>query len=402
VVKSEHNPHWDHLASSGKLDVLAQQLDLWRNQFLGSLDQWMQQAPADFAESARPLIDDLGQLEPQALAQNWESCRDQVAAINQEAQLLREEYLQNLGPTPLACLNSVLLQVERLAHDGDSLGLVGSVIFSELGVFETWAGDHGIHGEHYEALRRWLEDLGLGLLSRQIPQPAQVRLELEARWKQLSEEHARQAEESALAGPTQSPRWNSWILLLEMCEHEIQDHGPILDTLDTLDADVEEVAARLGEQPGVDDLVHDYRETSDQLRQALLKGKTLKGWSQIIPPILVELDALVPREAEASAPASRVRSLCGDFESGNLSTEQFHRQLAQFGENLVAARQQSRVTAAQHPSEAEFVAALGKLQGGLDILTGVERSGQASRLEMGCTLIEEGLAQIQKLEADNG
>lgn len=402
MVKSEHNPHWDQLAASGKLEDLAQQLELWRNQFVDSLDQWLQQAPADFAESAQPLIDDLGQLDPQSLAQSWESSRDRVATINQEAQLLREEYLQNLGPTPLACLNSVLLQVDRLAHDSESLGLVGSVIFSELAIFETWAGDSGIHGEHYESLRRWLEDLGLGLLSRQIPEPMQVRQKLDSMWKRVSEEHARQVEDSALAGPTQSPRWNSWILLLEMCEHEIQDHGPVLDTLDALDADVEEVAARLGDQAGVEDLVSDYRETSEQLRQALMKGKTLKGWSQILPPILVELDALVPREAEAAAPASRARSLCNEFESGTLSTEQFHRQLVQLGENLLAMRQQSRVTTAQHPSEAEFIEALGKLQGGLDILTGVERAGQASRLEMGCTLIEEGLAQIQKLEDGNG
>jgi hypothetical protein len=401
VVKSEHNPHWDRLAAAGQLDVLAQQLELWRGQFLESLAQWVQQAPVEFADSARPLLDDLNQLQPQQLAQDWENARAQVAGLHQDGHWLRDEYLQNLGPTPLACLNSVLVQLERLAGDPDGFGLVGSALFGELRVFENWAGDNAIQGEHYEATRRWLEDLALGLLARKFPTPQQARQQLSDLWKRLSEEHARQAEELSLSGPTGSRRWNSWILLLETCENEIQEPGPILDTLDSLDADVEEVAAALTGQPEVVELAAEFHEASQQLRQALMQGKKLKGWSQILPPLLVELDAMVPRDTELAPPVSRVRSLCNEFESGQLSTEQFHRQVAQFADSLVEARRQSRIATAQHPSEAHFVEALGKLQGGLDILAGVERSGQASRLEMGCTLIEEGLAQISQLEADH-
>ena len=397
-----HNPHWEHLAASGQLDSLANEINLWRNTFHESLKLWMQQAQADWVESVQPLIDDLLGLEPPQLAQNWNEGREQLSTLNQEGHLLREEYLQQLGPTPLACLNSVLQQVTQLESSPDQVGRIGAAIFADLKALEGWAGENGIHGDNYERLRLWLENLGLGLLSRQYPSGQVARQQLTRLWQDLSEEHARQEADAALAGPTQSGRWNSWILLLELCEHETQDHAPVLDSLDGLDADVEDVALRLGDQPDVADLVADYREASQQLRTALTQGKRLKGWSQILPPILVDLDRLVPREAQPEEPISRVRSLCQEFEAGTLSTERFQESLAQFASTLLEGRKQSRIQTAQHPSEVAFVEALGKLQGGLDILTGVERAGQASRLEMGCTLIEDGLAQIQKLESGDG
>lgn len=393
-----YNIHWDQLAAAGQTQNLVQELELWRNSFQASLRAWMEQASREWGESAQPLLDDLAKLDPASMVQNWPEWREHLSALNQDGHLLREEYLQQLGPTPLGCLNSILLQLQRLEQFPEAISAVGSALFADLKTFESWAAENSIHGPAYEKLRIWLEDLGLGLLARKYPTPAQGQAELVRLWEGLGEEHARQASERALEGPTRSRRWNSWILLLELCEHEIQDHGPVLDTLDALDADVEDVGQRLGEQNDVAEIVAEYHEASQQLRQALLQGKRLKGWSQVIPPLLVELDQLVPQESMDQQPVSRVRRLCQDFEAGKLSTEQFHSGLDELAGSLTEGRKQSRVQTAQHPSEAAFVEALGKLQGGLDILTSVERAGQASRLEMGCTLIEEGLAQLEKLE----
>lgn len=396
-----HNPHWDQLAASGQFQQLSNEVDQWRQGFSNGLRAWMQSCP-EWSESAQPLLGDLVQLEPEQLTQNWVESREQLAALNRDGLLLREEYLQQLGPTPLSPLNSFLTQLEQLAQEPQAIAASGSVLLAELKSFEAWASENSIHGAAYEQLRLWLENCGLGLLSRKIPNPGLARAEMLHLWEQLCEEHARQAAEQALGGPTQSARWNSWILLLELCERETQDSALVLDSLDSLDADVEDVARRQVDQTEVAEVVADYREASEQLREALHKGKRLKGWSQILPPILVELDLLVPREPVEAQPVSRVRQLCQEFEAGILSTEQFQAQLQELEATLSEGRKQSRILSAQHPSEAAFVEALGKLQGGLDILMAVERSGQASRLEMGSTLVEEGLAQLEKLEAGDG
>lgn len=396
-----YNPHWDQLAASGEVQRLSSELDQWRQGFSASLRAWMQSCP-EWSESAQPLLDDLAQLEPEQLTQNWAESREHLAALNQDGFLLREEYLQQLGPTPLPPLNSFLWQLEQLAQSPEAIAASGSVLLAELKSFEGWAAENSIQGAAYDQLRLCLENCGLGLLSRKVPNPDLARAEVLHLWERLCEEHARQAAEQALGGPTGSARWNSWILLLELCEHETQDSAPVLDSLDSLDADVEDVAQRLGDQAEIAEVVADYREASEQLREALQKGKRLKGWSQILPPILVELDLLVPREPVEAQPVSRVRQLCQEFEAGTLSTEQFQAHLQELSATLSEGRKQSRIQSAQHPSEAAFVEALGKLQGGLEILTSVERSGQASRLEMGCTLVEEGLAQLGKLEAGDG
>ncbi|MFN8610279.1 MAG: hypothetical protein U0931_22270 [Vulcanimicrobiota bacterium] len=399
---SHYNPHWDHLAGTGQMERLAGEIHLWRQNFLHSLRSFAERSSVEWAEVAHPLIEDLNALDPAELVQDWPEGRVRLSSLNQEGHIVREDYLQQRGPTPLPWLNSIVMQIELLAEKPEEVAGCGSVIFADLKSFEAWAGENGVHGAAYDQMRQWLEDLGLGLLARNFPEPARGRAEMLAMWERLAEEHNRQRSEEALAGPTQSARWNSWILLLELCELETQDHTPVLDSLDGLDADVEDLAATLGEDGELGEVVADYREASQQLRQALLQGKRLKGWSQILPPILIDLDRLVPREEQSQAPVNRVRALCQEFECGSLPTEQFQSRLAEFAASLVDSRKQSRIQAAQHPSEAAFLEALGKLQSGVEILQSVDRSGQASRLEMGCTLIEEGLSEIQRLESGDG
>jgi len=382
------------------LDRLAEEMELWRTQFQNSLQQWRAGASAEWDESAQTLRHDLQELRPLAMAKAWDNWRDHLSNLNQDGHLLREECLQQLGPTSLACLNSVCLQVERLATAPDQIGMAGTTLFSELRLLERWAEENGVFGECYQELRLWVENLALGLLSRLVPSAASTRARVVELWSKVVEEHERLHAQQALSTPTLSSRWNSWILLLELCEHETQDYGPIADSLDALDADVDEIFERLGEQSEVAEVVAEYRDTSEALREALAQGKKLKGWSQIMPPLLVELDRLVPREPEEQqAPVSRVRSLCQRFESGALSVEAFQKGLTEFSASLQESRRSSRIQTAQHPSEVAFVEALGKLQSGLEILLSVDRAGQASRLEMGCTLIEDGLGQIQRLEA---
>ena len=387
-----HNPHWEKLAGDGQFQRLAQELETWRSQFQASLQQWRDSVSEEWDENLQPLLDDLEQLRPTQMAKDWPTWRDHVSNLNQDGHLLREDYLRQLGPTPLPCLNSIPLQLERL-EQGQPVGMAGSAIFSDLRVLEQWARDNGVTSTAYQDLRSWVENLALGLVSQAPPEALETRRHLGELWERLCQGEEQRHTAEALRSPTQSERWNSWILLLELCEHETQDYGPIAASLDALDADVEELAPRLADQ----EIIEEYRETSAQLRTLLAQGKRLKGWSQILPPILIELDRRAPRDQEAT-PTSHVRNLCQRFEAGQLSTEAFQKELKDFSASLVESRRQSRVQTPQHPSESAFVEALGKLEGGLEILLSVERAGQASRLEMGCTLIDEGLNQLQNLE----
>ena len=387
-----HNPHWERLASDGQFQRLSQELETWRSQFQASLEQWRDSVSEEWDESLQPLLDDLAQLRPSQMAKDWPTWRDHVSNLNQDGHLLREDYLRQLGPTPLSCLNSIPQQIERLQH-GLPVGMAGAAIFADLRLLEQWARDNGVASQAYLDLRNWVENLALGLVSQAHPGAVETRGKLGSLWERLCQGEEQRHAGEALRSPTQSERWNSWILLLELCEHETQDYGPIAASLDALDADVEELAPRLADQ----EIVEEYRETSAQLRTLLAQGKRLKGWSQILPPILIELDRLAPREQEA-APTCHVRGLCQRFEGGQLSLEEFHKGLNDFSASLSESRRQSRVQTPQHPTESAFVEALGKLESGLEILLSVEREGQASRLEMGCTLIDEGLSQLQKLE----
>ena len=391
-----HNPHWEKLAADGEIQRLAEELETWRTQYRSSLEHWRETVSEEWDEALLPLLADLSQLQPAQMAHKWAEWRDHIANLNQDGHLLREDYLLRVGPTPLPCLNGIPLQLELLAQSADYIGFAGTTIFADLRLFEQWARENGVASEGYQELHQWVENLGLGLLSRTYPSAVTARQQLSELWAKVCQgEELRHARE-ALKAPTQSDRWNSWILLLEMCEHETQDYGPIADSLDALDADVEELALRLGDH----EVIEEYRDSSAQLRELLSQGKRLKGWSQIMPPLLVELDRLAPRDQDAT-PTSYVRSLCQRFESGQLATESFHESLEEFNASLLESRRNSRVQTPQHPKESEFLEALGKLQSGLEILQSVERAGQTSRLEMGCTLIEDGLAQLQQVSGEN-
>lgn len=390
-----HNPHWEKLAADGQFQRLAEELETWKTHFQASLEHWRDSVSEEWDEPLQPILEDLAKLRPAQMAKDWPVWRDHVSNLNQDGHLLREDFLRQLGPTPLSCLNGIPLQMERLAQSKEQVSQVGSAIFSDLRLLEQWARENGVTSEGYQELHQWVENLGLGLLAQTYPGPSACRQRLSELWSEVCESEVNRHSREALKGPTQSDRWNSWILLLDLCEHETQDYGPILDSLDALDADVEELAQRLSDH----EVVEEYRETSAQLRDLLVQGKRLKGWSQILPPLLIELDRLAPREAELT-PTSQVRSLCQRFESGQMSIEDFHRGLEQFAASLGESRKNSRVQAAQHPSESEFLEALGKLQSGLEILQSVEREGQASRLEMGCTLIDDGLAQLQQVSGE--
>lgn len=403
MSSADANPHWDQLATSGQTERLATELELWRSNFAASLSQWQDTAPPEFLEPVQQLLDDLQSMEPRPLASDWDQSRLLISSLNHDAHLLRDRYLQQLGPTPLGCLNAVIQQLELLRqHWPNAKPQVGASLFTSLKTFENWATQNHLQGDEFERLRLWMETLALGLLSGPCPDPAQARQQLTRHWQNLQDEHSRQSAEQVLAAPTGSARWNSWLLLLQEGEKGTDPGPELLDSLAALDSDVDEIMDRLGEQPEVAGLVADYRDASEQLHSVLEQGKRLKGWSQILAPILIELDALVPRSAEPEAPVSQVRGLCQQFEAGTISVEQLQSALQQYQDSLTESRRQSRVQSAQHPTEAAFVEALGKMQAGLDVLTAVERAGQASRLEMGCTLIEEGLAQIAKLEAGDG
>jgi len=401
---SQHNPHWDHLVATQQLERLSQELELWLTQYRDSLRAWLETLPDEWQQEGLPLLQELQTLELEPMMQDWPEARERLARLNADGQLLREDYLQQRGPTPLACLNSVILQLENLpaSQEGGAPGSLGSSLLNDLKTLEGWAVENAMDGPAYRELREWLESTAMGLLSRLYPEPGQARSQLVRLWERARQEHVLQQEQKALQGPTRSPRWNSWILLLDSAEHETQDPRPVLDSLEGLDGDVEDLYRLMGDQAEVAEMVAEYRDLSDQLRDIIQQGKKLKGWSQILPPLLIELDALVPQDSTSEAPVSKVRSLCQDFEAGMLSPEQFHHSLTAFSQTLSEGRKRSQVQSPQHPAEASFVEALGKLEGGLDILAGVERASQASRLEMGCTLIEEGLAQLQRLETGDG
>ncbi len=124
------NPYWEKLAADGDFQRLADQLEIWRTQYRTSLEHWRDSVSEDWDEALQPLLDDLEQLHPSQMANEWPVWRDHVSNLNQDGQLLREDFLRQLGPTPLPCLNSVPLHMERLALSQEHIGLVGSALFS--------------------------------------------------------------------------------------------------------------------------------------------------------------------------------------------------------------------------------------------------------------------------------
>lgn len=396
---NSHNPFWDHLADSQQKDRLRSEVEQWRQAFQESLVGWGETIPQEWQGDVEALVGGIQQLDLDLLFQQpWSEARDSLAQLQEQGHRLRQDYLQSLGPTPLACLNAVVQVLQQLEGPA-SLPRVGSVLLQESRQFQLWAQQNEVAGVACEALQTWLESLPMALLRGELPGVDEVCGQLTELWVKLEGEHEQASRELALQGPTRSLRWNSWILLLKSCENGAIDPGPVLETLETLDADVEELANRFADLPELLDAVEDYREASSQLRERLQQGKSLQGWSQIVPPLLVELDQLVPHIEQPPSPPSRVRLLCQDFEAGQLSLEAFHRELQNCSQELLESRKRSNVQAPQHPLEAAFVEALGKMEGGLEILTSVDRSGQSSRLEMGCTLVEEGLTALQQLDS---
>ncbi len=378
------------MARAGQWEPLVAAVQLWLDRYAEQLMLWAEQAP-EWAEEAQALKRALASVDPRAQIADWPDLAVHLAELQRQGHELKEAYLLNHGPTPLACLNAVPLLFENLYDRAQT----GAAVFDEAARFENWAALHQIHGEACERLRTWVEDLALELLRGATRTADQLRLELAALWQQFEQDQSRRSQDAALSGPTGSQRWNSWLLMLE----QSSDASQVRQALEQVDLEVEEVAGAL---PEAGELAEEYFELSDQLRAVLEGGRVPAGWSQVLSPVLVDLDALVPRQQQATGPTHRVRSLCDDFEAGHLSTEAFQAGLHELSQSLVESRKRSRIQAAQHPAEAAFVEALGKLQGGLDILSSVEQSSQASRLQMGCTLIEDALAQIQQLETEHG
>lgn len=386
----ELNPHWESMARAGQWDPLVAAIQVWLDQYAEQLASWAE-LTFDWAAEAEALRQLLMTIDPAAEIHDWGSLSARLAQLQHQGHELKEAYLVHLGPTPLACLNAVPHLLDRLYDRAET----GSAIFDEVARFEQWAHMHQVHGEACDRLKTWIEDQALELLRGSSRQVQGLRAELAGLWQELEEDHRRRSQDEALSGPTGSQRWNSWLLMLE----QSSDASQVCQTLEQVDEEVDEVARAL---PEAVELAEEYFELSDQLRAVLETGRVPAGWSQVLAPVLVDLDALVPRQSEALAPTHRVRSLCDEFEAGHLSTEAFQARLLELSQSLAESRKRSRIQAAQHPDEAAFVEALGKLQGGLDILSSVEQSSQASRLQMGCTLIEDALAQIQQLETEHG
>ena len=397
---SAHNPHWEQLAATGNKSRLVQDIGAWKFSFEEGLHGWLEQAPPQFQADAEAILLSLSRLQPDKIVDQWELWRDHLADINDDASLLRERFLRQRGPTQNSALNAILFSLESL-ESSTQPHAAGTAILRELRRFEEWAEESGIVGPALDDLVTLVESLALSLLNPTGFSPARFRAEIQSKWDILAQAVKDQAVAEALSVPTRSPRWNSWILALQEAEKGAYDPLQMLTSLDGLDGDVGDLEKALQDDPQIGECLSDYRDASAQLRANLTTGKQLKGWSQVLPPLLQELDQLWPHEVdlEPGPPLSRVRSLSQQLEAGSLSPEAFHRGLEELSESLQQARAQARLNAAQqHPHETTFLQALAKLEGGLEILRGVERASQAGQMEMGCTLVEEGLAQVQALQ----
>lgn len=389
------NPHWDVLAEQQQWQRLQAELGMWRERFRLSLQDWLSQCGRAFEVAGAPLLEALGALEVEPVEPQWSVLRSRIEAIHQQASRLKNDFFTQCGPTELACLNSVLYWLESRPEQP---GVLGSYLFDDLRALEQWAQTHSIHGEAYEALRSWLEELALSLLSGPPPSAEAARPRVIQLWNQLEESLARQRVNQELVGPTGSQRWNSllWLLAEEgRCEPDV-----LLEALLALDSDLQELQAWSDGSLEVEEIVLEVSEHSQRLQQQLEQGRWPRGWFKVLEPLLVELEARAPRPDPSQPPPHAVRQICQRFEGGRLSIEQFQSELSLLSRAILQGREQSRVQQPQHPTEAGFLEALSKLQGGLEILESVERPGQASRLEMGCALVEEGLAQLQQLESE--
>jgi hypothetical protein len=396
MVEDEQNllRRWSGLEN----ELLTAERDTWRTSAISALDTLRAQWDSPELAKIAGELEDASWTLPIA---DREKLIERVAQLQQRMAVARQNFLLALGPTHQPSLNSIVLQLELLHDEPDRTAQAGYIILQEINRLSEWASQLEGGGEKSESLRsltQSLEQIAFSLLEEPVSPDLRERALLA--WDNFLHEHAQERSATLLAKPTRSPRWNSWILLLKEVEGGHESPEMLLDALDALEQDLEEIEDSSPSE-GLFACLQDFFEASRQLRVALEEGRKLKGWSQMIPPLLEEIDSLLtaPDSSEAEA-NSQITRLCQNFEDSRIDSEQFQRGLSGFRASLAEARRQANLaTKDQDALEQQFSQALAKLDKGLKTLEEVESPGQGRLLEMGCALIEEGLEEIRQLQA---
>jgi hypothetical protein len=325
----------------------------------------------------------------------------QVQDIQSRLSEARQSFLLALGPTHQASINSILLQLELLQDEPERTASAGYIILKEINNLTAWGAQLAGGGEKSEPLKsltRTLEQIAFSLLEE--PVSPDLREKALQAWDSFLQEQGQERSAAALAKPTRSPRWNSWILLLREVEAGRESPELLLEALDGLEQDMEELEDSAPSE-SVLACLQDFFEATRQLRVALEEGRNLKGWSQMVPPLLEEIDTLLTATDSTDEEAtSQIARLCQNFEDNRIDGDQFQRGLKGFRSSLAEARRQANLAAKdQDDLEQKFSEALAQLEKGLRTLEEVESPGQSRLLEVGCALIEEGLEALRQLQA---
>ena len=382
---------WDSLDAK----QLTEEVATWREFTIKSLESWLSQFTS---EAMQQILEELMSSEWEAIPESQELPR-KARSIQARVAEARHHYLVDLGPSSHPSINAIVLQLDWLQDDPERTATVGYAILHESRNLSSWSEGLEGNSEALNCLTKTLEQIAFALL--QDPTGSGLRDRVLQAWEKFLQEQTQEAASALLRTPTRSRRWNSWILLLQETEAGREPPQLLLDGLNELDQDMEELESAQASE-NLQGCLQDYFEASRQLRDVLESGRRLKGWSQILPPLLEELDTLLtsPEAPEGEAAASsQVARLCQDYEDSRIDGADFHAGLEGFRASLAEARRQANLPSkAQDPQEIRFVEALSKLERGLESLEAVESPAQNRQLAEGCALIEEGLRLVSELQ----
>ena len=137
------------MARAGQWEPLVAAVQLWLDRYAEQLMLWAEQTP-EWAEEAQALKRALASVDPRAQIADWPDLAVHLAELQRQGHELKEAYLLNHGPTPLACLNAVPLLFENLYDRAQT----GAAVFDEAFDVSAVPGLDALARDLIESLRK--------------------------------------------------------------------------------------------------------------------------------------------------------------------------------------------------------------------------------------------------------
>lgn len=391
---------WEVLVQSEQFERLAQELWTWQTATLSDLESFLDRHEDAELESLVPELQALPREFPASFFTGplWPMHKARVRSLQTRLAEGRQHFLVAVGPTPQPSVNAIMLQLALVQENPEWATAAGDSIFSEIKNLRRW-GQSLESEQALDSLLASLEAVAFSMLSQ--PDVGALRDQVWGAWEAFTNAYQDGGVTALQEGPTRSGRWNSWILLLASVEAEESDPHFLLESLDELDNDIHELEA-LGGSENVRGCIQDYLDASGQLRELLESGRRVKGWSQILPPLLEEIDHLLTSPAEVEQlgeGTSPLRQLCLRFEESQIGLDTFRQGLDDFATSVDGARRKAAIARSQDDSETQFLKALKDIEEGLQALRLIQSPSQGRQIEAGCGLVQDGLEQLQQLRA---